>query len=144
MTGSMRRLSALVFGLILTAALVGVACYFFTPVQITFKDTLANIAASFYLAMTLLPTWAIGSIIVLGVVWVLGLGLAFWPRFSMMRLYYHRLIMRDIRDVNKKTTNYKAIKSLELKDGPFIKTTTQKIKRFAEIKEGKILEIEEE
>ncbi len=56
----------------------------------------------------------------------------------------YRLIMRDIRDVNKKTTNYKAIKSLELKDGPFIKTTTQKIKRFAEIKEGKILEIEEE
>ncbi len=55
----------------------------------------------------------------------------------------HRLIMHKIREINKKTTNYKAIKGLELKDGPFIKTTTQKIKRFAEIKEGKILEIEE-
>ena len=54
----------------------------------------------------------------------------------------YRLIMHQIREVNKKTTNYKAIKGLELKDGPFIKTTTQKIKRFAEIKEGKILEIE--
>lgn len=55
----------------------------------------------------------------------------------------HRLIMHKIREINKKTTNYKAIKGLELKDGPFIKTTTQKIKRFAEIKEGKILDIEE-
>ena len=51
--------------------------------------------------------------------------------------------MHQIREINKKTTNYKAIKGLELKDGPFIKTTTQKIKRFAEIKEGKILEIEQ-
>ena len=55
----------------------------------------------------------------------------------------YRLIMHEIREVNKKTTNYKAIKALEIKDGPFIKTTTQKIKRFAEIAEGKILDIEE-
>ena len=55
----------------------------------------------------------------------------------------HRIIMHHIREVNKKTTNYKAIKGLEIKDGPFIKTTTQKIKRFAEIAEGKILKIEE-
>ena len=55
----------------------------------------------------------------------------------------YRLIMHEIREINKKTTNYKAIKDLEIKDGPFIKTTTQKIKRFAEIKEGKILEIED-
>ncbi len=55
----------------------------------------------------------------------------------------YRLIMHEIREINKKTTNYKAIKSLEIKDGPFIKTTTQKIKRFAEIKEGKILDTEE-
>ena len=56
----------------------------------------------------------------------------------------YRLIMHHIREINKKTTNYKAIKGLEIKDGEFIKTTTQKIKRFAEIKEGKILNIEEE
>ena len=56
----------------------------------------------------------------------------------------YRIIMHHIREVNKKTTNYKAIKSLEIKDGPFIKTTTQKIRRFAEIAEGKILDIEEE
>ena len=55
----------------------------------------------------------------------------------------YRLIMHQIREVNKKTTNYKAIKALEIKDGPFIKTTTQKIKRFAEIADGKILDIEE-
>ena len=55
----------------------------------------------------------------------------------------YKLIMHQIREINKKTTNYKAIKGLELKDEPFIKTTTQKIKRFAEIKEGKILEIEQ-
>ena len=55
----------------------------------------------------------------------------------------YRLIMHEIREINKKTTNYKAIKALEIKDGPFIKTTTQKIKRFAEIKEGKILDTEE-
>ena len=55
----------------------------------------------------------------------------------------YRIIMHQIREVNKKTTNYKAIKGLEIKDGDFIKTTTQKIKRFAEIKEGKILEIED-
>ena len=41
----------------------------------------------------------------------------------------YRLIMHQIREVNKKTTNYKAIKALEIKDGQFIKTTTQKIKR---------------
>lgn len=61
---------------------------------------------------------------------------------SLAEIY--RLIMHQIREINKKTTNYKAIKALEIKDGPFIKTTTQKIKRFAEIADGKILEIEEE
>ncbi len=50
-----------------------------------------------------------------------------------------KLIMKEIRKVNDRTTNYKAIKALEIKDGPFIKTTTQKIKRFAEIAEGKII-----
>ncbi len=53
----------------------------------------------------------------------------------------YRLLKHKLREVNAKVTNYKAIKGLEIKDGPFIKTTTQKIRRFAEIKEGKILDI---
>lgn len=48
------------------------------------------------------------------------------------------IIWEKIKDVNKKVTSYKAIKGLEIKDGEFIKTTTKKIKRFVEIKEGKI------
>ncbi len=81
--------------IILTAALLGLACYLIMPTLITFEGTASDIAASFYLALTQLPVWAIGAVIALGVVWMLGLGLAFWPRFSMMRLYYHRLMMRD-------------------------------------------------
>ena len=50
------------------------------------------------------------------------------------------LLMEEIRAVNKKVTGYKAIKALEIKDGAFIKTSTQKIKRFMEIKEGRILQ----
>ena len=50
----------------------------------------------------------------------------------------YEIIWNKIKAVNKKVTNYKAIKSLEIKDGEFIKTTTKKIKRFVEIKEGKI------
>ena len=37
----------------------------------------------------------LGAVLVLGCVWMLGLGLIAWPRFSMMRLYYHRIVMRD-------------------------------------------------
>lgn len=51
------------------------------------------------------------------------------------------IIWNKIKAVNKKVTTYKAIKGLEIKDGEFIKTTTKKIKRFIEIKEGKIKEI---
>lgn len=50
----------------------------------------------------------------------------------------HDVIWKQIKNVNKKVTSYKAIKGLEIKDGEFIKTTTKKIKRFVEIKEGKI------
>ena len=50
----------------------------------------------------------------------------------------HEIIWNKIKEVNKKVVNYKAIKGLEIKDGEFIKTTTKKIKRFVEIKEGKI------
>ena len=51
------------------------------------------------------------------------------------------IIWNKIKEVNKKVTSYKVIKSLEIKDGEFIKTTTKKIKRYVEIKEGKIKEI---
>lgn len=51
------------------------------------------------------------------------------------------IIFAKIKEVNRKVTNYKAIKRLELKDGEFIKTSTKKIKRFAEIREGKVLDI---
>ena len=50
----------------------------------------------------------------------------------------YEIIWNKIKEVNKKIVNYKAIKGLEIKDGEFIKTTTKKIKRFVEIKEGKI------
>ena len=50
----------------------------------------------------------------------------------------HEIIWNKIKEVNKKIVNYKAIKGLEIKEGEFIKTTTKKIKRFVEIKEGKI------
>ena len=50
----------------------------------------------------------------------------------------YEIIWNRIKEVNKKVVNYKAIKGLEIKDGEFIKTTTKKIKRFVEIKEGKI------
>jgi hypothetical protein len=51
--------------------------------------------------------------------------------------------MHQIREINKKTTNYKAIKGLEIKDGDYIRTSTKKIKRYREIKEGKILPVED-
>ena len=51
------------------------------------------------------------------------------------------IIWDKIKQVNKKVTSYKAIKGLELRDGEFIKTTTKKIKRFVEIKEGKLLQL---
>ncbi|MBQ8953751.1 MAG: hypothetical protein IJ048_06515 [Clostridia bacterium] len=81
--------------LILTLALLAAACYITSPALITLQGTAQDIAMSFYLALTQLPAWAAGAVIALGCVWVLGLGLVFWPRFSMMRLYYHRLVMKD-------------------------------------------------
>ena len=43
------------------------------------------------------------------------------------------LIWGKIKEVNKKLTSYKAIKSLEIKEGEFEKTSTMKIKRYKEI-----------
>ena len=39
---------------------------------------------------------------------------------------------KQIKEVNKQLTSYKAVKSLEIKEGEFEKTTTMKIKRNAE------------
>ena len=49
----------------------------------------------------------------------------------------HDIIWEKIKEVNHKLTSYKAIKNLEIKKDEFIKTTTLKIKRYAEIKKDK-------
>ncbi len=49
----------------------------------------------------------------------------------------HDIIWGKIKEVNHKLTSYKAIKNLEIKKDEFIKTTTLKIKRYAEIKKDK-------
>lgn len=43
------------------------------------------------------------------------------------------IIWKNIKEVNKKLTSYKAIKSLEIKEGEFEKTSTMKIKRYKEL-----------
>ena len=49
------------------------------------------------------------------------------------------IIWKEIKEkVNKKLVSYKAIKRLEIKNDEFEKTTTMKIKRFAELKKDKI------
>ena len=45
----------------------------------------------------------------------------------------YEIIWEKIKEVNKKLTSYKAIKSLEIKEGEFEKTSTMKIKRYKEI-----------
>ena len=49
----------------------------------------------------------------------------------------HNIIWEEIKKVNKRLTSYKAIKNLEIKKDEFEKTTTMKIKRFAEIAKDK-------
>ena len=43
------------------------------------------------------------------------------------------IIWKKIKEINKKLTSYKAIKSLEIKEGEFEKTSTMKIKRYKEL-----------
>ena len=45
----------------------------------------------------------------------------------------HQIIWEKVKEVNKKLTSYKAVKSLELKEGEFEKTSTMKIKRYKEL-----------
>lgn len=46
----------------------------------------------------------------------------------------YKVIWEEIRHVNRKLSNYKTIKKLEVKKGEFAKTTTMKIKRHEELK----------
>lgn len=71
------------------------------------------------------------------------------PDYDKIREFYgekdideiKEILWKRIEEVNKKVSAYKAIRSLEIKDGEFIKTTTQKIKRFSEVNEGRILAV---
>ena len=45
-----------------------------------------------------------------------------------------KIIWEKVKEVNKKLTSYKAVKKIEIKKDEFEKTTTMKIKRYAEIK----------
>ncbi len=47
------------------------------------------------------------------------------------------IIWEKIKEVNHKLTSYKAIKNLEIKKDEFVKTTTMKIKRYAELNKDK-------
>ena len=47
------------------------------------------------------------------------------------------VIWKNIKEVNKKLTSYKAIKALEIKEGEFEKTSTMKIKRYKELNNNK-------
>lgn len=56
----------------------------------------------------------------------------------------YKIIWNQIKQVNRKLTNYKCIKKLEIKTDAFEKTTTMKIKRYAEIQKDKEKEKETE
>ena len=49
----------------------------------------------------------------------------------------YKIIWNQIKQVNRKLTNYKCVKRLEIKTDQFEKTSTMKIKRFAEIQKDK-------
>ena len=48
-----------------------------------------------------------------------------------------KIIWKKVKDVNKKLTSYKAVKKIEIKNDEFEKTTTMKIKRYAEVNKDK-------
>ena len=47
---------------------------------------------------------------------------------------YQELVWKDIKEINKELSTYKHIKEIVLTDTPLEKTTTQKVKRYVEIK----------
>ena len=58
-----------------------------------------------------------------------------YPNISEQEL--KDIIWKDVKSINSNLTNYKHIKNLIITDEPMIKTTTQKVKRFEEIKKIK-------
>lgn len=50
-----------------------------------------------------------------------------------------KIIWDKVKENNKKLTSYKAVKKIEIKKDEFEKTTTMKIKRFAEINKDKAI-----
>ena len=48
-----------------------------------------------------------------------------------------KILWNKVKEVNKKLTSYKAIKKIEIKKDEFEKTTTMKIKRYAEMQKDK-------
>ena len=55
----------------------------------------------------------------------------------------YKIIWNQIKQVNRKLTNYKCVKKLEIKTDQFEKTSTMKIKRFAELQKDKEAEAAE-
>ena len=47
---------------------------------------------------------------------------------------YEKLVWADVKNINKDLPAFKHIKEIILTDEPLEKTTTQKVKRFAEMK----------
>ena len=47
---------------------------------------------------------------------------------------YEKLIWEDIKNINKELPTFKHIKEITVTDKPLEKTTTQKVKRFVELK----------
>ena len=47
---------------------------------------------------------------------------------------YEKLVWEDIKNINKDLPTFKHIKEIILTNEPLEKTTTQKVKRFAEMK----------
>ena len=56
------------------------------------------------------------------------------PEVSSSDEEIHELIWKEIKEINKTMVPYKWVKNLVVKKEDFVKTTTQKIKRFEEIK----------
>ena len=54
----------------------------------------------------------------------------------------YKLIWEQIKKVNRKLSNYKTVKKLEIKEDQFEKTSTMKIKRYAELAKDKECEKE--
>ena len=49
---------------------------------------------------------------------------------------YEKIIFKKIKEINKDLPTYKHIKQITVTDKPMEKTTTQKVKRYQEIKKA--------